>query len=507
MANKRKGMDAAVLGLALGVVVLLVVLAVIVGLNTSGSFKDFLAKVPWLNKIVPPEDTGGGSGGGGAGGSFAGECTGPCLGLPSGNVLRFVAVTAAAGGNNLYMKISDGKPQEVPAGVTDTGPYQFGVGDTLEYDVYLPLNQPCTGGITIETSAGSMDNDNSWKDNKGLVGTLKNCNPDPVKVVTDSDMTPYAYRKWYHRVINIPAALNGKTLNKISLVMSGQTYDSKNGGVVYIAFYDNIVIRSSKGVYKFFENSNPPFMEKEKCGTMDSCRYDRDKYAAFVAPVAYLPSDATQPQNNIINTAAGEVLKLSSTGSGKWMYLKAFELAAPAPYTVKPGDIVEYDININTCEKEVGGIDLRSKAGPNKWKDLQYWRNIYDWKFHVWTKGTPDDSEMDLTNLACNKWYHRIIPAPPDMWVKTGKPVEIIDLVIGYNAAAGKTVTAYYDNLQITDGTGAVKVFYPECKVGDTTPCGVPILPLHQFDETEGGGGADGNYKTSTVLSKIPSPP
>ncbi|MBI1972157.1 MAG: hypothetical protein HYS53_02550 [Candidatus Aenigmarchaeota archaeon] len=508
----RKGMDAHVLGLALGVIVLLVVLGVIVGLNTSGAFKDFLNKVPWLNKIIPDS-----SGSSGDGTTTPAQCGALCeatptssgrlcsteetcknnkcepsdackallnyVGRPSGNVLHFIAPTSASGGNKIRLKISAGVP------IGGSTQYLIKNGDVLEYDVYLPLKTPCTGGITIETTGGKMDDDDSWKDGVGLVGTLKNCDKDPTKAAKDSDMTPYAYRKWYHRVLPIPKG--GKTLEKISLVMGGETYETKDtkGGVVYAALYDNIVIKSTNGdKHVFFEESSA-LLEKEGCG--GTCRYDQDKTSAMVIPVVYVPPTQASPQSDI-GAHSDEILKLAATGEGKLLYLKAYEI--DSPYTIRPGDIIEYDVFLRTCEKEVGGIELRAKADPyNEWNNLPYWRWSYDWLNNEWVRAKPDVSDasgMDLTEFACGKWYHRILPAPPGVW---GKAVDIVDVVIGYDAGNNQQVVSYYDNIRVTDGTGTVRWFYPNGKE----------FPPPAFDERADDKGRNG-FKDISLTKVMP---
>ncbi len=510
-------MDAQVLGLALGVVVLVIILGVIVGLNTSGAFRDFLNKVPWLNKIIPdsgsdnPEP-----------GDFAGDCgvfcestltsggrrcspaevcknnqcepdSGcgallPYVGRPSGNVIHFIAPTKASGGNKILLKISEGKPVSGPrAGI----PYGIRSGDVLEYDVYLPLETPCTGGLYIDTTGDDLGDEAEWKDDKGITADLRECNEDPTKVSNENDMTEYAYRKWYHRRLDM-SSVGGKTLEKIALTMGGETYS--DGGVIYAALYDNIVITSSDGRHVFFEE-NPAFLDKEGCGGMfTACRYDPGKTTAFVAPIAYTPPTTASAQSNI-GYQSGDILRFTATGDGggdKLLYLKAYEINSP--YTVKPGDIVEYDVFVRTCEKEVGGIELRAKNNPiNKWKDVAYWRWTYDWVNNARVSAKPDgDPHMDIADekeFACNKWYHRILPAPPDRW---GKAVDIVDVVIGKDVGNGVQVISYYDNIQITDGTGTVRWFYPN---------GRALFPPYDFDEEQD---EDGKQRFKDVsLEKI----
>ncbi|MBI2085150.1 MAG: hypothetical protein HYT71_01405 [Candidatus Aenigmarchaeota archaeon] len=495
MVKKRKGMDAAVLSLALGVVILLVVLGVIVGLNTSGSFKDFLAKVPWLNKIVPVDDTSDGGGGGPGGGSVVAP-----PGKPSGDVVYLVAARKSTSTDrSLRVKISDG----VPSG--ESIKYNFKKGDTLEYDVYLPLKTPCTGGMGLVVTANGKDidlgDDNKWVDSTGKVsGGLKNCNPDPKKVVTESDLTPYTYDKkqWYHRVIPIPDVYAGAaTLKEVRLLMNGGTPYA-----MYIAVYDNIIIKSPVNGkdYIIYKDGAPKFSEID-CGSAfgTKCNFDEDKTKVIIRK----PASITLEYD--IKSVAGEILKLSAISDGggcswfdssgcQWLYLKAFELGSA--YTVQPGDIVEYDVYLGKCAKEVGGIDLRDKSGSIKWSNMKdyYWDNMYDWDSTKIISGRPDDSGMDLGTkageIACLKWYHRKLPAAPNMW---GKAVEIVDLAIGYDAGENEQVNVYYDNLQITDGIGQVKAFYPG---------GVDIV-LYQFDEKNDNGGIRAYKKDSVSLTKI----
>lgn len=458
----RKGMDAHVLGLALGVVVLLVVLAVVVGLNTSGAFRDFLNKVPWLNKIIPD----GGDGGGSAPTDQTGQCGGLCqkgsvtcrtdqrctatpadskVGIcnadplcgPTGNVLMLYAVPKISG--DVYYVI-----YEDPAST-----YQIRSGDCLEYDVWINTNAAGIGGVDIKTQPGGKHwwNENNWRDQNGEKASMR---PAESLHSSNQDISEFAYRKWYHRKIPVFTDANpdnsmvGKGLEWVRIDFE---QDSLRGAPI-VAYYDNI---------KFVNCNNPSDVGKVIFDeTLQKNPPIRDRDGGYDNEIAEVVNRGSMTETPDYRNRGTNVLKFVATNPGdkNSVYWKVGDTSG---YVFKPGDTIEYDVCIVTNSDQIGGINVRDQN--------DYWHNIdkppgpftsvsctdeaNTWKDQNMIDGDPkcDLRQKDSKTLALNKWYHRIMVVPQE---KIGKQLSFIDL------AADKedrlTYEVYYDNIMITNG-------------------------------------------------------
>ncbi|MGE5549880.1 MAG: hypothetical protein ACM3ZC_05025 [Bacteroidota bacterium] len=166
----------------------------------------------------------------------------PFPGSPSGDVLKFTAVTdATAGtGKHFFWKIN-------------TDQYTFQAGDTIEYDVYLDTNIGGLGGIEIYTmSVNPLDTfrgQAGWADQCGIGGH------------PNKNLTTRAYQQWYHRVLPVPATMIGIISRDFDLAV-------EHSGVseTYVAYYDNIVIKNNGSVVKTVYADGQPSVNAARGG-------------------------------------------------------------------------------------------------------------------------------------------------------------------------------------------------------------------------------------------------
>jgi len=136
------------------------------------------------------------------------------------SIIKFTSTNVAAANAYTYWKTLD------DATVLATN-------DTFEYDVYLGTNVSQIGSIDIRFTDVSYARDAAgWTDQNSV-----SCHPS-------SNLTSYAYGKWYHRECTVPAGLNGKTIDWIDLVNEVDT------ATAITAYYDNFIIKNSGGAIK-----------------------------------------------------------------------------------------------------------------------------------------------------------------------------------------------------------------------------------------------------------------
>lgn len=112
--------------------------------------------------------------------------------------------------------------------------YTFESGDFIEYDVQLMEKIAGAGGIEIFTTDGSPFRDtNGWVDQNGISG-------HPA-----ADLSEFADRKWYHRILPVPATVVGKTVTQWAL--AGENNDDAR---IYRTQYANIVVTDRNGTIK-----------------------------------------------------------------------------------------------------------------------------------------------------------------------------------------------------------------------------------------------------------------
>ena len=109
-------------------------------------------------------------------------------------------------------------------------PYTFQPGDFIEYDVILMDNQAGAGGIDIKCNDGSYFKNHEFNDQNDIPG-----------FVGIGSLTEYANNVWYHRKLEVPSAVIGKTA--CSWMLAGENNDINRQ---YTSLYDNLTVTDGR---------------------------------------------------------------------------------------------------------------------------------------------------------------------------------------------------------------------------------------------------------------------
>lgn len=130
-----------------------------------------------------------------------------------------------------------------------TTSYTFQSGDTIEYDVEILDNKAGLGGIDVTVGAGCAGAfstlGSAWQDQNAVQGSPA------------SDLSPYAYAAYFHRILAVPACAVGQTStswmiasNRADRICTSRNSPCTAGtywGAPGTAFYDNIVVKHAGG--------------------------------------------------------------------------------------------------------------------------------------------------------------------------------------------------------------------------------------------------------------------
>lgn len=127
-----------------------------------------------------------------------------------------------------------------------TTTYSVMAGDKIEYDVYISSAVSGLGSIDIfNTDGTAWSSQNDFKDQNNIRGTAT------------ENISTYAYGKWYHRVLDVPQGMVGKTVAHWDLV-----YYNNSIREVYTAYYKNVnVTRGGNTVLSIYTGGNPSTMD------------------------------------------------------------------------------------------------------------------------------------------------------------------------------------------------------------------------------------------------------
>lgn len=118
-------------------------------------------------------------------------------------------------------------------------PYAFVTGDCIEYNVSNANPGPGLGGLEIETTSGGNFRTSGWVDQNGVSGS------------PTSDISPYAYRKTYHRILQVTPAMVGSTAAYWDLGVDNSSALYSAGGAGGPSFsqstYSNIEVTNCSG--------------------------------------------------------------------------------------------------------------------------------------------------------------------------------------------------------------------------------------------------------------------
>lgn len=334
----------------------------------------------------------------------------PSTGNPSGDVLKFYEFAGTNTGitnKYIYWKISD----------AGSSSYIFKSGDYIEYDVFL--NSPWSyglGGIDIATSGGYFRDASGWADQNGLAG-------HPA-----TDLTLYAFNKWYHRKLQVPSSMIGKTISYWDLVGENDENSSK-----YQARYDNIKVTDggSSTFLTAYSDSSPSL------NTLD------------------FSNDATRDvelgiSSTNVGNPSGDILRLDTTRDTNSSIPEGYTYIdiSNTNYTIQNGDRLEYDMKISPVVayvKQYANVDL-------KFTDNTYLRdtvNNLSYNEVVDQNGIPSSPYIRTDWFSGDQWYHRTI----SLTAISGKTINQWLLSDMCNDSQF-TFTSYFDNIKITSSSG-----------------------------------------------------
>ena len=189
----------------------------------------------------------------------------------------------------------------------------------------------------------------------------------------------------------------------------------------------------------------------------------------------------SSPAPDIIVTLPEQASALKFTsqniaGGNAYTYWKTLDDAT----MLSTGDILEYDVYLETNVAGIGGIDLR-------FTDNTYARDVPGW---IDQNGISCHPNRDLTSYAYGKWFHRACKIPSGL---NGKVIDWVDLVNELDA--NTAISAYYDNFIIKNNNGTVK--------NTIHTQGDPDYNLVDFKNNSSN---TGNVVQTTTLPTTPTP-
>lgn len=177
----------------------------------------------------------------------------------------------------------------------------------------------------------------------------------------------------------------------------------------------------------------------------------------------------------VLPCRADDVLRFRVAGPSLPSRIYSYRTISRAQHVVQPGDVIEYDVYINTNSAGVGGIDICNTDGTC-WRKMPGWQDQH---------GCPGHPNADISDHAQYRWYSRALPAPADA---IGKTINMWNLAVDGFYGPNTVLSAIYDNIRITnDGQVVLQVYSsgaPECDEEDfASPSTTSLLlagPAHR---------------------------
>jgi len=135
-------------------------------------------------------------------------------------------------------------------------------------------------------------------------------------------------------------------------------------------------------------------------------------------------------------------------------WVRDYWIISTKPWTVQPGDCIEYDVYLNCCAQGVGGIDIVNSDG-SRWRDMPGWND---------QNGISGNPNSDISAYAYGKWYHRKLPVPT---AAIGKTISRFEVAVDGCYDGYKILSCQYDNIFVTNSGSTVLTVYqngaPDC--------------------------------------------
>lgn len=233
-------------------------------------------------------------------------------------------------------------------------------GYKLCYDVYLDNDKPGIGGIELDDKyANYARDDSAFKDQNGLSGSPK------------TDISDYAYKRWYHREISLPDSWNGVGYaNFYSMIAFDGSFQGKA-----TAYFDNIRIVNSKNldVEYFFKDNQGEFSYVNDATVNRGFDYTTTNYNGVNAQVVDISEVG---KVNLCNATVNlNIDNAPWNGSGQHISLKGggqiFEV------TEVSGNVFKFEVPAGTYNvyyyEENTGITLETEQSSDVKTDLNFY--------------------------------------------------------------------------------------------------------------------------------------
>ncbi|QGQ94022.1 hypothetical protein EHS13_03400 [Paenibacillus psychroresistens] len=327
------------------------------------------------------------------------------LGSPSGDVLSYTVTNNSTTGTNkyAYQKFS----------TAGAGSYVFVSGDYIEYDVFTNDTLAYgSGGLDIvNTDSTAFRDQGSWNDQYSIGG-------HPV-----ADITKYATGVWFHRKLQVPATMIGKTVSY--WMLGGENDDASK---VYTALYDNVKVTNGATLKLTAYADGAPTVNTTMLSINSTATLTTNAYANNTGSTS-----GDMLSLRVLNVAEPDYSTYASF-SNKYAYW----VFSQQSYTMVAGDYLEYDVkNLDFSNNPGFAVDLTFTDATNG-RDSG-WIDQNSLSAH------PSTSLQRYTG---NQWYHRKIKVPTSLVGKT-----ILNWTIASESNfTNDYITGFVDNVKITNG-------------------------------------------------------
>ena len=263
-----------------------------------------------------------------------------------------------------------------------SGRYTFREGDRLEYDVYTVGNISSSGFVDIDTTTGeSLGNTEYGYDSLGIATNAS------------AHLEENSANKWYHRVINIPDGLVGKTIKSWAV-----SKENSIPGYESVSYFDNIKIADKNGNECLVGYSNGELQRTDVVL--------RDNMYGRSLCIGYLTEEEIIPQGDYLRFMI-DAKALEKNENSYISYI--FSREGRDEYTFKKGDRFIYKIR-STSHYALGGtvnIHLTDNS------QLTDYGEVKD------SNGYNAAASVDMSGAEGGEWYYRCIDIPDAVIGKT----------------------------------------------------------------------------------------
>ncbi len=353
--------------------------------------------------------------------------------------------------------------------------FRFQAGDQLEYDVWVSHDVAGVGGLDLCFG---------YEPNQILRGNGIDANG--VGSHPASDLSDYAYGKWYHRsiqvsdnfVTNLPEGVGPAVVFAADIPSCAEL-----AGQTVIVRYDNIrITRSGEAVQKIYPGQNTVLPESPVSyvsvnpgaavsyqlvnvaveggsgegtgGESGEGSGGQNGEGTSGEGTSGEIGNGSEKEANAADKLVEMTLTFSQNASGA---AAIYDILFTMDYNFRfqKGDKLEYDVWFSDDVAGIGGLDLCFGYEPDQ---ILRGNGIDD-------KGVGSHPASDLSDYAHKKWYHRSIKVTDNFITKlpegVGPAVIFAVDMASCKELAGKTITIRYANIRITRDGQTIQDIFP----------------------------------------------